>query len=148
MDSWYVPILLYTCPTFCTERLSIANISVCIFPIDVMPIFFRYGYAAPLYNISRGMRTIIFGTKNSSEYLLTKKNNQNVAQFLFPLLFKLDCPLGLSSLGQLFLASVSPSSSGLCAGDHINHRLDSKIRLCLKHSRIIIHFYFFIIRLI
>ncbi|EDR02880.1 uncharacterized protein LACBIDRAFT_308058 [Laccaria bicolor S238N-H82] len=25
---------------------------------------FRYGYAAPFYNVSRAMRTIVFGTKN------------------------------------------------------------------------------------
>ncbi|KAF5328390.1 hypothetical protein D9619_013345 [Psilocybe cf. subviscida] len=42
----------------------ILNISVTIFPIEVLPRFFRYGYAAPFYNLSRAMRTIIFGTKN------------------------------------------------------------------------------------
>ncbi|PPR07128.1 hypothetical protein CVT24_010478 [Panaeolus cyanescens] len=42
----------------------IANISVSTFPIEVMPKIFRYGYAAPFYNVSRAMRTVIFGTKN------------------------------------------------------------------------------------
>ncbi|KIK00497.1 hypothetical protein K443DRAFT_122793 [Laccaria amethystina LaAM-08-1] len=42
----------------------ITNISVCIFPIEVLPRVFRYGYASPFYNVSRGMRTIVFGTKN------------------------------------------------------------------------------------
>lgn len=42
----------------------ITNISVCIYPIEVLPRIFHYGYAAPFYNISRAMRTIIFGTKN------------------------------------------------------------------------------------
>ncbi|KAH9474354.1 Nitrosoguanidine resistance protein SNG1, partial [Psilocybe cubensis] len=42
----------------------ISNVAVCIFPIEVMPIIFRYGYAAPFYNVSRAMRTIVFGTKN------------------------------------------------------------------------------------
>ncbi|KAF9044944.1 hypothetical protein BJ165DRAFT_1347224 [Panaeolus papilionaceus] len=42
----------------------IANISVSTFPIEVLPIIFRYGYAAPFYNVSRAMRTVIFGTKN------------------------------------------------------------------------------------
>ncbi|KAG6834637.1 hypothetical protein H0H93_008453, partial [Arthromyces matolae] len=40
------------------------NVSVCIYPIDVLPVVFRYGYAAPFYNVSRAVRTIIFGTKN------------------------------------------------------------------------------------
>lgn len=42
----------------------IVNISVCIFPIEVLPRVFHYGYAAPFYNVSRAMRTIVFGTKN------------------------------------------------------------------------------------
>jgi len=42
----------------------ITNVSVCIFPIEVMPRIFHYGYAAPFYNVSRATRTIIFGTKN------------------------------------------------------------------------------------
>ncbi|KAF8179912.1 hypothetical protein BJ912DRAFT_1062709 [Pholiota molesta] len=42
----------------------IINVSVCVFPIDVLPIFYRYGYAMPFYNLTRAMRTIIFGTRN------------------------------------------------------------------------------------
>jgi len=42
----------------------ITNVSVCIFPIDVMPHIFRYGYGAPFYNVNRAMRTVIFNTKN------------------------------------------------------------------------------------
>jgi len=42
----------------------ITNVAVCIFPIEVMPHIFNYGYAAPFYNVSRATRTIIFGTKN------------------------------------------------------------------------------------
>ena len=42
----------------------IVNVSVCILPIEVLPIFFRYGYAVPFYNINRAVRTIVFGTKN------------------------------------------------------------------------------------
>jgi hypothetical protein len=51
-----------------TARL-LANISVCIFPIEVLPRIFRYGYASPFYNVSRGMRTIVFGTKNERSSL-------------------------------------------------------------------------------
>ncbi|GLB45512.1 putative protein of unknown function (DUF3533) [Lyophyllum shimeji] len=43
----------------------IANVSVCIFPIEVLPIVFRYGYAMPFYNVSHAVRCIVFGTKNT-----------------------------------------------------------------------------------
>lgn len=43
----------------------IANVSVCIFPIEVLPSVFRYGYAMPFYNVSHAVRCIVFGTKNS-----------------------------------------------------------------------------------
>ncbi|KAJ2917989.1 hypothetical protein MD484_g2447, partial [Candolleomyces efflorescens] len=42
----------------------IANLSVAIFPLEVMPSIFRYGHAAPFYNLSRALRTVVFGTKN------------------------------------------------------------------------------------
>ncbi|PFH46702.1 hypothetical protein AMATHDRAFT_69276 [Amanita thiersii Skay4041] len=42
----------------------IANVAVCIFPIEVMPSFYRYGYGSPFYNMSRAIRTILFDTKN------------------------------------------------------------------------------------
>ncbi|KJA24382.1 hypothetical protein HYPSUDRAFT_214573 [Hypholoma sublateritium FD-334 SS-4] len=42
----------------------ITNISVTIWPIEVLPRIFHYGYGAPFYNISRAMRTILFSTKN------------------------------------------------------------------------------------
>jgi len=42
----------------------IVNVSVCIFPIEVMPHIYRYGKGAPFYNVSRAMRAIMFGTKN------------------------------------------------------------------------------------
>ncbi|KAG6812721.1 hypothetical protein H0H92_001082 [Tricholoma furcatifolium] len=43
----------------------IIDVSVCIYPIDVLPKIFYYGYAAPFYNVSRAVRTIVFGTKNT-----------------------------------------------------------------------------------
>ncbi|TFY61383.1 hypothetical protein EVG20_g7085 [Dentipellis fragilis] len=42
----------------------IANVSVCFFPIPLLPGVFRYGYATPFYNVQRAVRTIVFGTKN------------------------------------------------------------------------------------
>lgn len=41
-----------------------ANVSVCVFPLEVMPVVYRYGKGAPFYNVSVAMRTVIFGTKN------------------------------------------------------------------------------------
>ncbi|KIJ91619.1 hypothetical protein K443DRAFT_135467 [Laccaria amethystina LaAM-08-1] len=43
----------------------IANVAVCVYPIDTLPRVYRYGYAAPFYNVSRSIRTIAFGTKNN-----------------------------------------------------------------------------------
>ncbi|KAJ7138271.1 hypothetical protein C8R44DRAFT_976059 [Mycena epipterygia] len=42
----------------------ITNVSVCVFPLQVLPHVYRYGYAFPFYNISRAVRTIVFRTKN------------------------------------------------------------------------------------
>ncbi|KAF7350041.1 DUF3533 domain-containing protein [Mycena venus] len=42
----------------------ISNVSVCIYPIPVLPHVFRYGYGFPFYNISRAVRTIVFRTKD------------------------------------------------------------------------------------
>ncbi|TFK64732.1 hypothetical protein BDN72DRAFT_801842, partial [Pluteus cervinus] len=43
----------------------ISNISVCFFPIDALPVVYKYAYAFPFYNVSRGVRTIVFGTRNT-----------------------------------------------------------------------------------
>ncbi|KII92913.1 hypothetical protein PLICRDRAFT_103321 [Plicaturopsis crispa FD-325 SS-3] len=42
----------------------ISNVSVSFYPIEVLPKIFRYGYAAPFYNVSRAVRSILFQTKN------------------------------------------------------------------------------------
>jgi len=42
----------------------IVNVSVCVFPIEMLPRIFHYGYAIPFYNLSRAFRTITFNTKN------------------------------------------------------------------------------------
>lgn len=41
--------------------------SVCLWPIDALPVLYNYGHAAPFYQISRGVRAIVFGTKNDRE---------------------------------------------------------------------------------
>ncbi|KDR66504.1 hypothetical protein GALMADRAFT_1156271 [Galerina marginata CBS 339.88] len=43
----------------------VVNISVVLFPLEVLPKVFHYGYAAPFYNVAEAVRTIVFGTKNS-----------------------------------------------------------------------------------
>ncbi|KAF8208895.1 hypothetical protein K438DRAFT_1930438 [Mycena galopus ATCC 62051] len=42
----------------------ISNVSVSIFPLQVLPHVYRYGFAWPFYNLSRAVRSIVFGTKN------------------------------------------------------------------------------------
>lgn len=42
----------------------ISNVSVCLWPPEMLPSFYRYAYAAPFYHLSRGVRTIVFSTKN------------------------------------------------------------------------------------
>ncbi|KAJ7453212.1 hypothetical protein FB451DRAFT_1342589 [Mycena latifolia] len=42
----------------------ISNVSVSVFPLQVLPHVYRYGYVFPFYNISRAVRAVIFGTRN------------------------------------------------------------------------------------
>ncbi|KAH0827967.1 hypothetical protein J3R83DRAFT_3605 [Lanmaoa asiatica] len=42
----------------------IVNVSVSFYPIEMLPIIFRYGYAMPFYNVSNTVRTVVFNTKN------------------------------------------------------------------------------------
>ncbi|KAF9483273.1 hypothetical protein BDN70DRAFT_873964 [Pholiota conissans] len=42
----------------------IVNASINLYPLEVLPKFFHYGYGAPFYNYSKIIRTIVFGTKN------------------------------------------------------------------------------------
>lgn len=44
--------------------VSAGNVSVCLWPIDALPVVYKYGHAAPFYQMSRGVRAIVFGTKN------------------------------------------------------------------------------------
>ncbi|KAF9478431.1 hypothetical protein BDN70DRAFT_808791 [Pholiota conissans] len=43
----------------------IVNVSVCVFPIDILPRIYHYGYGAPFYNISNSIRSIAFETRNT-----------------------------------------------------------------------------------
>lgn len=42
----------------------IANVSVCVFPSQLLPIIYRYGYAMPFYNVQQTVRAIVFGTRD------------------------------------------------------------------------------------
>ncbi|KAJ7350884.1 hypothetical protein DFH08DRAFT_862558 [Mycena albidolilacea] len=42
----------------------ISNMSVSGYPLEVLPHIYKFGYLYPFYNISRGVRTIVLGTKN------------------------------------------------------------------------------------
>ncbi|KAF9552630.1 hypothetical protein CPC08DRAFT_646653 [Agrocybe pediades] len=42
----------------------VLNISINLFPLEVLPKIFHYGFAAPFYNTSKGIRTVLFGTRN------------------------------------------------------------------------------------
>jgi hypothetical protein len=46
----------------------ITNVSVAALPIEVLPHIYRYGYAMPFYNVSKGVRNILFGTHNVLGY--------------------------------------------------------------------------------
>ncbi|KAJ7594076.1 hypothetical protein C8J56DRAFT_1002071 [Mycena floridula] len=43
----------------------IVNVSVCFLPLEVLPKLYHYGYAMPFYNVSKAVRTILFGTENN-----------------------------------------------------------------------------------
>ncbi|TFK39062.1 hypothetical protein BDQ12DRAFT_604534 [Crucibulum laeve] len=60
-----LPLLTVRFIPFFLIAWIISNVSVCIFPIDMLPTVYRYGYGAPFYNVSRSIRTIAFGTKNN-----------------------------------------------------------------------------------
>lgn len=42
----------------------LANVTVCFFPIEILPPIYRYGYSMPFYNVSRTVRAILFSTRN------------------------------------------------------------------------------------
>ncbi|KJA21332.1 hypothetical protein HYPSUDRAFT_743132 [Hypholoma sublateritium FD-334 SS-4] len=42
----------------------IVNVSINLFPLEVLPRFFHYGYGAPFYSFNKIIRTVVFGTKN------------------------------------------------------------------------------------
>ncbi|KAH9474355.1 Nitrosoguanidine resistance protein SNG1 [Psilocybe cubensis] len=43
----------------------VVNVSTNSYPIEVLPKIFHYGYATPFYNVSKAIRTIVFGTRNT-----------------------------------------------------------------------------------
>jgi hypothetical protein len=50
--------------------ISVANVSVCVYPIPLLAAVYRYGYAMPFYNDQQTIRAIVFGTRNQSAHSL------------------------------------------------------------------------------
>ncbi|KAF8602433.1 hypothetical protein BDV93DRAFT_524025 [Ceratobasidium sp. AG-I] len=44
--------------------LIISNVAVVALPFDLLPTFYQYGHAFPIFNNTQALRTILFGTKN------------------------------------------------------------------------------------
>ncbi|KIY45431.1 hypothetical protein FISHEDRAFT_66994 [Fistulina hepatica ATCC 64428] len=42
----------------------LTNVSIAFMPMEVLPHLYRYGYAWPFYNVSHGVRTVLFSTRN------------------------------------------------------------------------------------
>ncbi|XP_006462285.1 hypothetical protein AGABI2DRAFT_119143 [Agaricus bisporus var. bisporus H97] len=63
LESMLTLLTLKLIPFFLLLWLML-NVSVSNFPIEILPIFYRFGYALPFYHISKAVRTIVFGTKN------------------------------------------------------------------------------------
>lgn len=42
----------------------ISNVSVCVFPSQLLQGVYRYGYAMPFYNVQQTVRAIVFGTRD------------------------------------------------------------------------------------
>lgn len=73
-----------------TAITIIANVAVCPFPIEVLPVIYRYGYAMPFYNVSRGIRTVLFATRNRGEIFILSQlcqAQESVDQLASPLEF-------------------------------------------------------------
>ncbi len=52
-------------------KLPIANVSVCVYPLVLLPGVYRYGYAMPFYNVQQTIRSLIFGTRNQSAWVFS-----------------------------------------------------------------------------
>ncbi|KIL66622.1 hypothetical protein M378DRAFT_123787 [Amanita muscaria Koide BX008] len=59
-----ITLLTHRFVTYFLLLYLIANVSVCTYPLEVLPSIFRYGYASPFYNVSQAVRTVLFRTKN------------------------------------------------------------------------------------
>lgn len=106
----------WLCTRFLFSHLNDAvDVSVCIFPIDVLPHVYHYGYAAPFYNISRSTRSIVFGTKNTRKSFCL--HHLACCQDLFKLVVVQFCRiLAYSLCGSPFLVLLCRCSSGLSDG--------------------------------
>ncbi|KAF8274533.1 hypothetical protein EI94DRAFT_691712 [Lactarius quietus] len=77
----------------------ISNVSVCVFPSQLLPSIYRYGYAMPFYNVQQTVQAIIFGTRDQSAPSRTR-------QFTHPLTVS-DCTVALNFGVQIAWVVVS-----------------------------------------
>lgn len=71
INSVYLYYLIYFPPV---------NVSVNLYPLEVLPRFFHYGYGAPFYNFNKIIRTVVFGTKNNGK---TYGPNVSILTYIF-----------------------------------------------------------------
>jgi Protein of unknown function (DUF3533) len=69
-SSCYLPLYRHLYFLIHTHLISVANVSVCVYPIPLLASVYQYGYAMPFYNVQQTIRTIVFGTRNQSAYPL------------------------------------------------------------------------------
>jgi hypothetical protein len=71
---WIMCTFILSGPIQFANPAILANVSVVVFPIEVLPNIYRYGYGAPCYAISKIARTVIFGTKNQGNVVTPVQN--------------------------------------------------------------------------
>jgi hypothetical protein len=61
--------------------ISQANVSVCVFPSQLLQGVYRYGYAMPFYNVQQTVRAIVFGTRDQSASSRTRQFSNPLTVF-------------------------------------------------------------------
>lgn len=83
------------------------------YPIEMLPIIFRYGFAMPFYNVSDTVRAVVFNTKNQSTSNIQDEKEYSECGPRFQLV----SILAYNLHGSQFRASRCQSSSGLLEED-------------------------------
>ena len=83
------------------------NVSVCLWPIDMLPSIYNYGHAAPFWHISTAVRTIVFNTTDHGTPLCCLMGETDATQS--------DRILACSQCGSWFLRARFRCFSGTSA---------------------------------